>query len=159
MLSQSRSLPFVPVLETECTFKWLDVAYQQGDLGLLSLKADFPLALRRFLPRYGFPIGLQSLTVQPERDNSKIVRLERDGILAISEYVPGSDVLAGGMTYTSRAVLSYWEKDSKDQNFGDRLWQYACAGGHSWTNRSPDTGDRCAYPECGGCERTKEKRY
>jgi DEAD/DEAH box helicase domain-containing protein len=115
------------------------------------------LALRRFLPRYGFPIGLQSLTVQPERDNSKIVRLERDGILAISEYVPGSDVLAGGMTYTSRGVLSYWEKDSKDQNFGDRLWQYACAGGHSWTNRSPDAGDRCAYPECGEMRKDQGK--
>lgn len=115
------------------------------------------LALRRFLPRYGFPIGLQSLTVQPERDNSKIVRLERDGILAISEYVPGSDVLAGGMTYTSRGVLSYWEKDSKDQNFGDRLWQYACLGGHSWTSRSPDAGDRCAYPECGEMRKDQGK--
>jgi DEAD/DEAH box helicase domain-containing protein len=107
------------------------------------------LALRRFLPRYGFPLGLQSLTVQPERDNSRIVRLERDGILAISEYVPGSDVLAGGMTYTSRGVLSYWEKDSKEQNFGERLWQYACASGHSWISRSPDSADRCVYSECG----------
>jgi DEAD/DEAH box helicase domain-containing protein len=115
------------------------------------------LALRRFLPRYGFPIGLQSLTVQPERDNSRIVRLERDGILAISEYVPGSDVLAGGMTYTSRGVLSYWEKDSKEQNFGDRLWQYACVGGHSWTSRSPDVGDKCAYPECGETRKDQGK--
>jgi DEAD/DEAH box helicase domain-containing protein len=106
------------------------------------------LALRRFLPRYGFPIGLQSLTVQPERDTSKIVRLERDGILAIGEYIPGSAVLAGGMTYTSRGILSYWEKDSKEPNFGERLWQYSCIGGHSWISRVPDLGEKCGHPEC-----------
>jgi hypothetical protein len=33
----------VPVLETECAFKWLDVAYQERDLGLPSLKSDFLL--------------------------------------------------------------------------------------------------------------------
>lgn len=115
------------------------------------------LALRRFLPRYGFPIGLQSLTVQPERDNSKIVRLERDGILAISEYVPGSDVLAGGMTYKSRGVLSYWEKDLKEQNFGERLWQYACIGGHSWTSRNLDANDKCAYPGCSELKKNQGK--
>ena len=43
MLSQARSLPFVPVWETECAFKWLDVAYQERDLGLPSLKTDFLL--------------------------------------------------------------------------------------------------------------------
>jgi hypothetical protein len=29
MLSQARSLPFVPVWETACSFKWLDVACQE----------------------------------------------------------------------------------------------------------------------------------
>jgi hypothetical protein len=43
MLSQARSLPFVPVWETECAFKWLDVAYQERDLGVPSLKTDFLL--------------------------------------------------------------------------------------------------------------------
>ena len=43
MLSQARSLPFVPVWEAECAFKWLDVAYQKRDLGLPSLKTDFLL--------------------------------------------------------------------------------------------------------------------
>jgi hypothetical protein len=43
MLSQARSLPFVPVWETECAFKWLDVAYQERDLGLPRLKTDFLL--------------------------------------------------------------------------------------------------------------------
>src|SRR5208283_3219865 len=58
------------------------------------------LAIRRFLPRYGFPIGLQSLTSPnfPYDAAQQPVSLERDGILAVSEYVPGSIVLAGGKT-------------------------------------------------------------
>ncbi len=50
MLSQARSVPFVPVWETECAFKWLDVAYQERDLGLPSLKTAFLLdSLRTYL--------------------------------------------------------------------------------------------------------------
>ena len=33
----------MPVWETECAFKWLDVAYQERDLGPPSLKTDFLL--------------------------------------------------------------------------------------------------------------------
>jgi hypothetical protein len=43
MLSQARSLPLVPVWETECALKWLYVVYQERDLGLPSLKTDFLL--------------------------------------------------------------------------------------------------------------------
>jgi len=114
------------------------------------------LATRRFLPRYGFPIGLQSLTVQPlKEDAKKMVRLERDGILAINEYVPGSAVLAGGKTYSSRGILSYWDKDVGELQFGERLWTYGCTGGHSWTSRTIETESNCRYPGCR--ERRKDK--
>jgi hypothetical protein len=62
MLSQARSLPFVPVWETECAFKWLDVAYRERDLGLPSLKTDFlldslrtDLRLTELVKRVGLP--------------------------------------------------------------------------------------------------------
>jgi hypothetical protein len=62
MLSQARSLPFVPVWETECAFQWLDVAYQERDLGLPSLKTDFlldslrtDLRLTELVKRVGLP--------------------------------------------------------------------------------------------------------
>ncbi len=62
MLSQARSLPFVPVWETEYAFKWLDVAYQERDLGLPSLKTDFlldslrtDLRLTELVKRVGLP--------------------------------------------------------------------------------------------------------
>jgi hypothetical protein len=62
MLSQARSLRFVPVWETECAFQWLDVAYQERDLGLPSLKTDFlldslrtDLRLTELVKRVGLP--------------------------------------------------------------------------------------------------------
>ena len=62
MFSQARSLPFVLVWETECAFKWLDVAYQERDVGLPSLKTDFlldslrtDLRLTGLVKRVGLP--------------------------------------------------------------------------------------------------------
>ena len=62
MLSQARSLPFVPVWETACALKWLDVAYQERDLGLPSLKTDIlldylrtGLRLTELVKRVGLP--------------------------------------------------------------------------------------------------------
>jgi hypothetical protein len=55
-------LPFVPVWETECSFKWFDVAYQEHDLGLPSLTTDFlrdslstDLRLTELVKRVGLP--------------------------------------------------------------------------------------------------------
>jgi hypothetical protein len=62
MFCQARSLPFVPFWETECAFKWLDVAYQERDLGLPRLKTDFlldslrtDLRLTELVKRVGLP--------------------------------------------------------------------------------------------------------
>jgi Lhr-like helicase len=108
------------------------------------------LATRRFLPRYGFPIGLQSLTCPNYKlDAREPVNLERDGILAVSEYVPGSSVLAAGKTYTSHGVVSFWGEKTGDREFGVRLWKYSCLRGHSWYRRWKDDTQTCDVPGCG----------
>jgi DEAD/DEAH box helicase domain-containing protein len=107
------------------------IAYQANALWRKTVIEE--LGMRRFLPRYGFPIGLQSLTI-PDNQGSvrEPVSLERAGILAVSEYVPGSTILAGGKTFTSKGIVSYWDNGSKEKEFGTRLWQYACTDGHVW---------------------------
>ena len=62
-----------------------------------------------FLPRYGFPIHLQRLSVRTPRadraDKSTTAegyRLERTSLLALSEYVPGAQVLVGGKIAESK---------------------------------------------------------
>ncbi len=75
------------------------------------------LADARVLPRYGFPIGLSRLRVQvpDDKDPSGVrtkeedqFRLQRDGIMAMREYAPGSQLLVGGMIITSRGLLKHW---------------------------------------------------
>ena len=112
------------------------------------------LGLRRFLPRYGFPIGLQSLTIPDDKESAREpVSLERDGILAVSEYVPGSTILAGGKTFTSNGIVSYWDNGSREKEFGTRLWQYACTDGHVWYSYwSEEPTSTC---KAAGCLRPK----
>ncbi len=81
------------------------------------------------------------------------VSLERDGILAISEYVPGSTILAGGKTFTSNGIVSYWDNGTKEKEFGTRLWQYACTSGHIWYNNWPE--EPTSTCKASGCTRPK----
>jgi DEAD/DEAH box helicase domain-containing protein len=71
------------------------------------------LADSRFLPRYGFPIGLSRLRVQIPDGNNRTreedqFRLQRDGMMAMREYAPGSQLLVGGQIVTSRGLLKHW---------------------------------------------------
>jgi len=125
------------------------IAHQARSLRMTTVIEE--LGSRRFLPRYGFPIGLQSLTVpQGSGGGDTPVRLQRDGILAVSEYVPGSTVLAGGRTYTSHAVLRSWASGDHHTEFGQRAWKYCCTAGHYWYTYLPEETTSCAVSGCFG---------
>ena len=59
------------------------------------------------LPKYGFPVDVASLTPSFTQGNSDFgkVELTRDLSVAISEYAPGSEVVAGGRILTSIGVV------------------------------------------------------
>jgi Lhr-like helicase len=69
------------------------------------------LAEEQFLPRFGFPIGVHRLVVKvpspganrgrPGLVDDDSLKLERSALLSLSEYVPGSRLLAGGKVVTS----------------------------------------------------------
>ncbi|GFO67486.1 DEAD/DEAH box helicase [Geomonas limicola] len=101
----------------------------------------------RFLPRYGFPIGLQSLTLPAGRGQKEAISLQRDGIVAISEYVPGSSLLVGGRTYTSRGIQKSWAH--QESTVGRRGWMYQCTSGHVFHRPLLDLKiSGCAVPGC-----------
>jgi hypothetical protein len=102
------------------------------------------LAERRFLPRYGFPINVQALTVQTE-DAEEPVRFQRSSMLALSEYVPGSVLLGGGKSYASHGVLSFWA-DTGERSFGLKKYLYQCVNGHAWTELQLLNQEVC--PQC-----------
>ena len=88
------------------------------------------LASFRFLPRNGFPIGLQALRLPNNsfKGGHSSVKLERDGMLALNEYVPGSRLLAGGRIYASHGLIRSFEKDGG--GFGITRYRFECTQGH-----------------------------
>ncbi|MCI0603728.1 DEAD/DEAH box helicase [bacterium] len=108
----------------------------------------------RFLPRYGFPINLQRLIVRVPKDENadksireERYRLERPSILALSEYVPGADVLVGGKVATSRGILKHWTDANRDRALGLENWALQCGNGHTYLAVSQN--QICREPECG----------
>ena len=108
----------------------------------------------RFLPRYGFPINLQKLTVRKAiEDDSRNYseaderyRLERSSLLALSEYVPESRVLIGGYVVVSRGLRKHWTDSNIDRALGLQYFSHECQEGHVYIPQS--LNEPC--PTCGG---------
>ena len=114
------------------------------------------LADRQFLPRYGFPVGLQKLRVivpagsgQTNTDSNfragireeDQFRLERSGLQAIREYVPGSQLMVGGKLITSRGLLKSWSGASGSESAFGLTGQFAkCVNGHEYYDIARELG-------------------
>lgn len=97
------------------------------------------LADQQFMPSYGFPIGTQRLKVivPDEQRKGKIreedqYRLERSGLIALGEYVPGSQLLAGGRLVTSHGLLKHWTGANIDNYLGLRGQYTHCLKDHTY---------------------------
>ena len=98
-----------------------------------------------FLPRYGFPIHLQRLSVRTphasragQSTTAEGYRLERQSLLALSEYVPGAQVLAGGKIVESKGILKHWTEANRDEALGLNYWALECGMSHEYLATSPD---------------------
>lgn len=108
----------------------------------------------QFLPRYGFPIGLLKLRViRPDDERQSRVReedqfrLERPGVMALREYVPGSEILVGGKQVTSRGILKHWTGADLDKALGIRGRASHCDVGHLFYSLGSKMPAGC--PTCG----------
>ncbi|MGV0627789.1 DEAD/DEAH box helicase [Mycolicibacter minnesotensis] len=101
------------------------------------------LANRNILPKYGFPVDTVELrTVHcADRSGAKL-ELDRDLSLAIYEYAPGNEVVAGGKVWTSRGLHRMPGRELEE--FQYRVCQ-AC--NRFQTARVLDSGELC--PGCG----------
>ena len=82
------------------------------------------------LPKYGFPVDTVELRIGGEhlydpRTDNKGLRLNRDMTQAISDYAPGSKIIADNKMYTSRYISKYWKNGEKDF---DKLYVSYCTG-------------------------------
>jgi len=110
-----------------------------------------------FLPRYGFPIHLQRLSVRKPRDDraeksttAEGYRLERQSLLALSEYVPGAQVLVGGKIVESKGILKHWTEANRDEALGLNYWALRCTNDHEYLATSrKETCKECGQPPQG----------
>ncbi len=113
------------------------------------------LADQQFMPRYGFPIGTQRLRViipderYPEKYREEDqYRLERSGLVAMGEYVPGSQLLVGGKLVTSHGLLKHWTGADINNYLGLRGQYTTCINNHLYYKIA--TGSLGICPICGG---------
>ncbi|MBY0552604.1 MAG: DEAD/DEAH box helicase [Candidatus Obscuribacterales bacterium] len=115
------------------------------------------LADNQFLPRYGFPIGVQKLRVLDlDEQKGKVreedqYRLERSSILALREYVPGSQLVVGGKLVSSHGLLKHWTGENKNNYIGLRGWLAKCQEGHNFytIGEEADNCKICSSPRSG----------
>ena len=108
-----------------------------------------PLANGGILPKYGFPVDVASLIpsfASPQQANK--VELSRDLSMAIAEYGPGSQVVAGGHVLTSKGI-----RRPANATFGSMMYvSYTCdACGWFWHALAPE-GRKSATGQKTNCE-------
>jgi hypothetical protein len=104
------------------------------------------LSAHNVIPRYGFPIDVVELQLISHSDAGNKLELSRDLRMALSEYAPGSEIVAGGQLWQSRYLKKIphreWPK-----------YQYAiCEKCHRYqrvlatSNDGLTVCDSCGYP-------------
>jgi Domain of unknown function (DUF1998)/Helicase conserved C-terminal domain len=111
-----------------------------------------PLANGGVLPKYGFPVDVASLVpsaASPQQASK--VELQRDLSIAISEYAPGSQLVAGGHILASNGV-----RRPTNHTFGSMQYvSYTCDNCGWFTHRlAPERNQLSGgRTECEGCGR------
>lgn len=121
----------------------------QQDLYLKQFLVD-QLSRRAVIPTYSFPVHSVSLDVMTGaggHSDASLLELDRDGAIGITEYAPGSEVVAGGRVWTSAGISKRSRFTSDDAFVEGGLYRVceAC--------RCPQITEREAEPvnQCGQC--------
>ena len=69
------------------------------------------LASSGVIPKYGFPVDVVKLDILNNAAEAKEVDLSRDLKMAISEYAPGSEVIAAGKVWVSHSINKIRDKE------------------------------------------------
>lgn len=75
------------------------------------------LSQRNVIPKYGFPVDVVELIINHHGEEAKGLELDRDLKIALSEYAPGSQVVAGGKLWTSRYLKKLPDREPIKYSF------------------------------------------
>lgn len=105
------------------------------------------LSKKSVLPKYGFPVDTVELTIlDPQNKEKYNLELQRDMAIAISEYAPGSQIVADGNLITSQYIkkMPYMDWRQFDYIYCDEC-KTLNIGMHT------DNKSRDELQECRGC--------
>ncbi|MGI6165307.1 MAG: DEAD/DEAH box helicase [Limnochordia bacterium] len=105
------------------------------------------LASRNVLPRYGFPVDVVNLDLKSNASANSDIELERSLRMAVSEYAPDSEVVAGGKVWTSRYLQVYPQRRWLRYLYGE------CKLCRNYVTEL-DTGDGSREVKCDTCGNT-----
>ncbi|MGL4989867.1 MAG: DEAD/DEAH box helicase [Sarcina sp.] len=84
------------------------------------------LSRKNIIPKYGFPVDTVELTTTLTKESiqgfskDSTLRLQRDLMIAISDYAPGSEIIADGKIYKSQYIKKSTKNDIwLEYNFGE----------------------------------------
>lgn len=101
------------------------------------------LSRQNVIPKYGFPVDVVPLQISHHSDEARGLELDRDLRIALSEYAPSSEVVAGGKLWTSRYI-----KRLPDRSW--RRYRYAvCPVCHRYHRVLAETDEPLTV--CAGC--------
>ncbi|NLP17872.1 MAG: DUF1998 domain-containing protein, partial [Firmicutes bacterium] len=69
------------------------------------------LSRRNVIPKYGFPVDVVELQITHHGEEARGLELDRDLKIALSEYAPMGQVVAGGKLWTSRYIKKLPDRD------------------------------------------------
>ncbi|MGI6704330.1 MAG: DEAD/DEAH box helicase [Clostridia bacterium] len=75
------------------------------------------LSTRNVIPKYGFPVDVVELQLLHHGKEAKMLQLQRDLRIALSEYAPSSQVVAGGRLWTSRYLKRVPKKEWESYSY------------------------------------------
>lgn len=108
------------------------------------------LSRKNVLPKYGFPVDTVEMTIVDTSGNSKLgLQLQRDLSIAISEYAPGSQIIANGNLITSKYIR-------KVPSMSWKLYDYIMCDKCNTLNISPRVEDdeHSELQSCRQCSNT-----
>ncbi|WP_171022050.1 DEAD/DEAH box helicase [Cohaesibacter sp. CAU 1516] len=114
------------------------------------------------IPTYSFPVHSIHLDIISERDphgvDDRALQLDRDASMAIAEYAPGAEVVAGGRIWTS-AGISRRSNIGGDEAWTEKGFYRICSScGHVEIEKEwEDFDDFC--PQCGGVPGGMKRKF
>ena len=114
------------------------------------------------IPTYSFPVHSVHLEItqkrEANRDRENLLQLDRDAAMAIGEYAPGAEVVAGGRIWTSRGIMRRSSFDI-NETWIEKQWYRVCPQCRHPDIQNEKSDFDKACNQCGGQKQEKPRPF